>query len=306
MYLCTTSVRPPGLFVHRIHHLPRMHLTVRNFIKACILLAFSPALHASCIDSVHCTIVPVQCFDMRDGEITIDSVFGGKLPYYFSIDGQSYSTRPFFDHLKAGPYTLWVRDESGCTIEVSMQVPEPEELQVHLTANALSVVVGIPVNLTAEILPEHADIATISWRPPAMIPSQDMLTQTVRLTENTVIAIEIIDKNGCVARDQVEIMVEKTNLYFPNIFKPGSNQNAYFTISTGEGVTRIALLQIYDRTGGLVFERANFLPNDPLRGWNGRASNGKLVQPGAFLWFAVLEYADGSKSQHSGSVTVIR
>jgi hypothetical protein len=61
---------------------------------------------------------------------------------------------------------------------------------------------------------------------------------------------------------------------------------------------------VYSRNGSLVFERENFPPNDPLKGWNGRC-RGKVVQSGVYPFLAVLEYRDGQKKSFQGSITVI-
>ena len=69
------------------------------FIGLASLFAAKPA-QASCIDSVRLNIRSVQCFGLRNGAIVIDSVYGGEKPFYFSIDGLSFSTRPVFEDLK--------------------------------------------------------------------------------------------------------------------------------------------------------------------------------------------------------------
>lgn len=257
----------------------------------------------ACVDSVRLSIQPVQCFGLRNGLIRIDTVFGGIRPFYFSIDGQTFSTRPEFESLWAGDYLIYVRDASGCLWETSAYVPEPEELKVNLTASDTVIESGMSVDLRAEPAPDTIPLKLIDWRPPALFTYQNDLMQEVRPTETTTISVEITDYNNCVAHDQVTIHVEKTSVYFPNIFKPGSNQDAYFTAYGGEGVARIVQLQVYSRAGGLVFERKDFLPNDPLKGWNGRW-RGKTVQPGVYPWLAIVEYLDGKKVRIQGGVTV--
>jgi hypothetical protein len=134
--------------------------------------------------------------------------------------------------------------------------------------------------------------------------TQDTLAQTVSISETTTFAIEIQTPGGCIARDQVTVIVKKANVFIPNVIKPGSNQDAYFTVFAGEGVTRIVTMQVFSRGGGLVFERHDFQPNDPLRGWNGRWQN-KYVQPGVYPWQVVVEYLDGRQESFRGDVTVV-
>lgn len=237
------------------------------------------AASAACVDSVRLQVQPVQCYGLRNGIIKVDTVFGGEHPFFFSIDGQSFSTNKKFDLLWPGTYTLYVRDASGCVKSWEATVPEPEPLEVKLFSNKDTVDEGGRVRLRAVVTPEGVPLTAIEWRPPDMFPFQDSLEQTATVPDATDFAIEIQTKNGCIARDQLRIEVQKTSVYFPNIIMPGSNQDAYFTAFGGEGVARVVTLQVYSRGGGIVFERRDFPPNDPVKGWNGRW-DGKYVQIG--------------------------
>lgn len=278
----------------------RLHPVISLFII--ILLATES--RAGCIDSIHLTVQPVQCYGLRNGEIEVDTVFGGVRPFYFSSDGQSFSTRPVFESLWAGQYVIIVRDATGCIWQTPVYVPEPEELTVKLTASDTLIDAGAQVELKAQTAPDNIALKQVDWRPSSLFNTQNELTQLVQLFETTTIAIEIRDKSDCVARDQVTVNVEHATVYFPNIFRPGSNQNAYFTVYAGEGVARVLSLTVYSRGGGMVFERTDFEPNDPIKGWNGRW-RGKYVQPGVYPWLAVVEFLDGTQQQFHGSVTLM-
>lgn len=279
-------------------------IPLHRFLSCLLFCLLSHIAAADCVDSIRWSIRPVQCNGLRNGFLYIDSVFGGNPPYYFSLDGQSFSTRPTFDRLAAGEYTLQVRDDSGCTKEWTVTMTEPELLQVKLRTTDTLVVAGAVFSLAAEVDPQNVSLQSITWRPPDLFVYSNALTQQVSITQNTTFAIEVQTEGGCIARDQVMVNVEQTNLYFPNIIKPSSNQDAYFTLFAGEGVARVVILQIFSRAGDLVFERTAFAPNDPLKGWNGRA-NGKFVQTGVYPWRAVVEYLDGHVQYFKGSVTVV-
>jgi len=283
-----------------------MNIAFSRFVIFIFVLIYATPTEASgaCVDSVRLTIQPVQCFGLRNGLIRIDTVFGGERPFYFSIDGQTFSTRPEFESLWAGDYLIYVRDASGCVWETSVYVPEPEELKVKLTASDTVIEAGMNVKIIAQVSPDNVTLKQVDWRPPALFPFQNERSQIASPAETTIIAVEVSDYQNCVARDQLTIHVEKTSLYFPNIFKPGSNQDAYFTAYGGEGVARIVQLQVYSRGGGLVFERNDFQPNDPLKGWNGRWRD-KYVQAGVYPWLAIVEYLDGTKTRLQGGVTVV-
>lgn len=277
---------------------------LRLFPAALLFVWFQRSAVAGCVDSVHLKVKPVQCYGLRNGVVRVDTVYGGEKPFFYSIDGQSFSTNPTFDHLWPGEYILYVRDASNCVRHWPVTVPEPEELQVRLFADADKVAAGDPLELKAAVTPEALTLQAIEWRPPDLFQRQDTLVQTVFISESTTFAIEVKTKGGCIARDQTTVEVEKANLYFPNVIKPGSNQDAYFTLFAGSGIDHIVSMQVYSRGGGLVFERRNFAPNDPIKGWNGRWQ-GKYVQSGVYPWMAVVEYMDGKQQIFQGTVTVM-
>lgn len=259
----------------------------------------------ACVDSINYEATPVQCNGLRNGKIEITAVYGGNGPYYFSIDNQSFSTRPVFESLWAGVYTIYVRDGASCLTAVSVLVPEPEELKVKLFVSDTEVPRGQFISLKIEVVPENAQLAYIEWRPPYLFPESGKLTQSVMMSETTNFAVEIMNTSGCVARDYATVSVKKTNVFIPSAIQPGSNQNAYFTVFADEGVRMVKSLSVFNRSGALVFERQNFLPNDPLRGWNGRQEGARFSQPGVYLYLARIEYLDGKDETIRGSVTVV-
>jgi hypothetical protein len=272
------------------------------FIILC--LGRATGLFSACIDSVRIEVKAVQCFGMRNGEIHIDTVFGGVRPFYFSNDGNTFSTRPVFDFLWAGNYDIVVRDANGCLWQTEVLVPEPEELRVLLSASDTLVESGVEVRLSAEIIPDTNHLTAVSWRPPYLFEQQELLEQTAKVTQNTPFAIEVHNLNGCVARDQVMVQVEQTHVFIPNIIKPGSDTDAYFTIFAGEGVAQVRILRVFNRVGSMVFERRNFAPNDPIKGWNG-VWLGRKVQPGVYPYTTEVEFLDGTLKRFQGTVTVI-
>jgi hypothetical protein len=281
---------------------------IKIFYPILVVWGCCAALKAQtgCIESVQVDVVPVQCYSFRNGSITIASVQGGTSPYYYSIDGTTFSTRPEFEFLWPGIYEIIIRDSVGCIFTKEVEVEEPPVLEVSLLTTKSLVELGESFRLEATVSPPDAHIASVQWRPPDMFGEGITLAQFVeKINETTTFAVEIIDQNGCTARDQVTVAVKLPNIYAPNIISIGSNQDAFFTLFTDEYVSIIKSLNIYSRTGSLVFSRTNFPPNDPLLGWGGRY-NEKRVQPGVFTWVAEVADLDGKVRLMYGSLTVVR
>ena len=271
-----------------------------------LLLLLPPKMQgqSGCIQFATIEATPVQCNSFRNGFIHIKEVIGGTPPYYYSIDGTTYSTRPLFDLLWPGEYLVSIRDSSGCAWIDTVKVTEPPIFTATLTASKDSITKGEVVHLTAEVSPVGTIVQSVSWRPPALFSNPNEWTQQVSLYENTPIAVEIVNEAGCTARDQLLISVRKPTIYAPNIMDISSNEDAYFTLFSDAFVKQINLLQVYNRFGGLLFERRDFSPNDPLLGWNGR-QDGKVVPEGVYGWIAEIEYLDGQRQMSAGSITLL-
>ena len=108
------------------------------------------------------------------------------------------------------------------------------------------------------------------------------------------------------AFDTVRIRVaNKRPIYFPNVFAPDKPYpNDHFTGFSGPAADQFTILRIYDRWGGLIFERADFPLNDPNLGWDGTYKGEKVM--GVFAWYASVRFVDQQEFQYEGSVTVVR
>ena len=204
----------------------------------------------------------------------------------------------------AGSYLIRVRNPQGCQASRAVVIEEPELLQVFLVADRYVVPRGGAVSLDAAVFPEGVPLSSITWRPPGLADGHQSLSLTATLKETTPVAVQVQTERGCSASSQVLIEVEQSKLYFPNAIQPGSAQNAFFTVFSDETLLLVRQLQVYDRSGGLLFERHHFEPNQPALGWNGRLG-GTAVLPGAYTWSAVLEFMDGHLEHRTGVLHVL-
>lgn len=112
----------------------------------------------------------------------------------------------------------------------------------------------------------------------------------------------------CAVSDSVNINVEEVrNVFIPNIFTPNyDGTNDEFVIFASQpNVLEIESLLIYDRWGALVFEKNNFMPNDPLESWNGN-HRGKPALAGVYLYVATVRFLDEEVIVYKGDVTLLR
>jgi gliding motility-associated-like protein len=127
-----------------------------------------------------------------------------------------------------------------------------------------------------------------------------MPTQTT-----SIISLRVEDENGCVAEDEVELVLERP-VYVPSAFSPNDDgRNDRFLLQTPSGV-EIIYFRVYDRWGGMIWETQEGVTNTPDYGWGGTFSGNKAVPTGIYLWSARLVYPDGKKQELSGEVSLIR
>ncbi|MBK8152843.1 MAG: gliding motility-associated C-terminal domain-containing protein [Saprospiraceae bacterium] len=103
------------------------------------------------------------------------------------------------------------------------------------------------------------------------------------------------------------IIEDDIEIYAPNVIHPGSGiaTNKYFYLITSGEIDQIQELKIYDRWGELVWEKTQFQANIPELGWDGTFKS-QMVNPGVFVWLAIVRLKDGREIKVTGDFTVLR
>ncbi|MCF8247636.1 MAG: gliding motility-associated C-terminal domain-containing protein [Saprospiraceae bacterium] len=248
-----------------------------------------------------------DCFGDENGSITLNTDPANG-PYSFQLNGQNYGAQNYFAPLAPGTYQIQVTDGQGCTWTTSVTLTEPEQLVVDLGADLL-LKLGETANIQAQYNIPASQLDTLIWTPAVLLPCPEMPCdeQEFLPTQQTVVTVTVIDQNGCRAEDLLSIFVKKDNpVYVPNSFSPnGDGTNDVFMIYAGKEVLNIKEFLVFDRWGETVYEYYNFVPNNPAYGWNG-TYRGEDMNPAVFVWFAVVEFLDGSEVLLEGDVTLVR
>jgi len=118
----------------------------------------------------------------------------------------------------------------------------------------------------------------------------DMLRTFVTPEESTTYTLTVSDTSDCAASDQIIVLVNRErNVFIPTAFSPdGDGNNDVFFIHAGSDVVRVKNFIVFDRWGNQLFLRDEFLPNDPLFGWDG-TFNGREVGIGVYTYYAEIE-----------------
>ncbi|MBZ0206044.1 MAG: gliding motility-associated C-terminal domain-containing protein [Flavobacteriales bacterium] len=140
------------------------------------------------------TSVDVQCNGAADGSLGYVAS-GGEEPY--SYVWSTGSTDPMIDSLAPGPYSVSVTDDSGCTLNASYTITEPDPVTTTVGADT-TICPGGEVTLSAEAAGGTPDY-TYTWTPEGPVVSP------LATTTYTVVAS---DANGCQgAPQQVTVSV---------------------------------------------------------------------------------------------------
>ncbi len=266
-------------------------------IEGGVVITEPPLLQLFVVDSTG-----LLCSYDTTGRIGVQAS-GGTPAYEYSIDGLTFQTSPVFNSLRGGTYTFTVVDAQGCLAVVSGTVNAPPPLIVEAGPDQI-----IPLGFTASIQAVVSDPnVVITWRPPDSLSCPDCLDPVASPVQTTTYIITVVNPNNCIAVDTLTIFVIKDRpVYIPNAISPNDDGiNDGFTLYGGLAARRINRLRIFDRWGGLIFDRSNIPLGQEAFGWDG-TFKGRPVNPGVFVYLAEVEFIDGESILYEGDVTVVR
>jgi gliding motility-associated-like protein len=247
-----------------------------------------------------------NCFELNDGSVQAEAT-GGAAPYRYALNESNLQEGNYFDGLSSGIYEITVQDAGGCeTVEaffvnvpVSVEVDLGEDLLIQLGDGA---VINAIVNLPDSLL------ETIIWTTSDTLECPECLTQSVAPLMTTSYSIFVETTDGCSDEDDLTIFVDRRKqIYVPNAFSPnndGSN-DLFFLNARADVVANVRSFSIFSRWGEAVFKVTDFLPNDPVFGWNG-THRGAPLNNAVFVWFAEIEFVDGAVEIFKGDVLLMR
>lgn len=85
--------------------------------------------------TVTLTATTIRCKGDNTGEITATAI-GGKAPYLYTSNGNTFTNNPVFTNLRVGTYQIGIKDANGCTNVAIITLNEPAE---GLSATAFAV-----------------------------------------------------------------------------------------------------------------------------------------------------------------------
>lgn len=247
----------------------------------------------------------IGCLDVPNaGQIIITDTKGANPPFNFSVDGVQFTPQPIIGNLNEGVYKLTIQDANDCEWNETVEIIGPPILMVDLGEDVV-VDLGTSITLTANTNGENVEY---TWQSTDSLSCTNCPEVTLTPFNAATYAVQIFDPlTQCSAADEITVFVDKTrNVFIPNVFSPnGDGQNDTFTIFGGNDVEKVLQFKVFSRTGALVYELADFLPNNNQIGWNGIA-NGTALASGLYVYFAEIQFIDGAVEQFTGDVMLVR
>ncbi|MBN9382631.1 MAG: gliding motility-associated C-terminal domain-containing protein [Chitinophagaceae bacterium] len=113
--------------------------------------------------------------------------------------------------------------------------------------------------------------------------------------------VKAATEEGCFGLASLLVKVFKTlpDIFVPNAFTPGGTANSLFR-PIPVGIATFQYFRVYNRYGQLVYSTTV-----TGRGWDGRV-NGKLQEPGTFVWVAQGISYQGRTISRKGTVVLVR
>ncbi len=272
-------------------------LTVSDAMGCSQVIDFNIGEHSIDLAATH---ADVSCFGYSDGEIVVENVNPG---WTFSLNGGPFTNSPLMGNLPAANYSLTVMDEFGCEYESSFLINQPPPVIIDVIQDT-TIVLGEDIFLLSNN--NWDDLLDYLWTPAESLDCDLCPIPVATPAQTTVYQVVVTNENGCTGTDEVEIVVRSGHVFIPNVFSPDNNgSNDLFMIHADQSVARVLDFRIFSRWGEVVFEANNFPPNEPDFAWDG-SYRGDRMDPAVFVYYALIEFVDGSQELFKGGVTLVK
>ncbi len=214
----------------------------------------------------------------------------------YSLDGQTYISSNIFENLSGGDYTIYMQDENECLLESETNLAPSSPLVLNeITTSPTDCAVN-----TGSIIIDADGGENIS-----LIYQINDLQNNDGVFENIGSGnYEIFVRTfaGCEIGPFNETLADPCGIYIPNVFSPnGDRVNDVFKLYSPKEI-EIKTCQIFNRWGGIVYQKDNYSSGDYFEGWDGYI-NHKKSAVGVYSYYFII-VKNGEESILTGDVTL--
>jgi gliding motility-associated-like protein len=148
---------------------------------------------------------------------------------------------------------------------------------------------------------------TWSWSPSTFLSCTTCPLPIADIHRKITYFVTATNYYGCAGTDSIHIeaFCSDAQVYIPNAFTPDNDGLNDILMVRATGIQLVKSFKVFNRWGGLVFDKANFKPNDPVFGWDGKI-NGVVPHPDVFVYIAEVICENGSAYSYKGNVTLLK
>jgi gliding motility-associated-like protein len=251
------------------------------------------------------TVTNPLCQDINSGSIIINNVQNATSPYFFSLNGSSFTQNNSFTRLPPGQYEIVINDAKGCSSSTLFTLNEPKDIDVSLPDTVIKPL-GVPITLAPVITnPEPSD--KYSWFPATGLSCSECLETVVESDVSREYLFTAENSDRCTDSAMVFVKVlELPKIWLPEAFTPNNDgvNDRLFPMSD-DSQLKIVRFQVFNRWGNTVFLRSDFLINDQQNGWDGQFNNTSAPMDN---YLVVIEAVDklGRQVYYKGSVLLLK
>ncbi|TCJ12627.1 PKD domain-containing protein [Flaviaesturariibacter flavus] len=212
---------------------------------------------------------------------------------------------PVFKPSLPGEWTLTVTGTNSCfTRSATIPIGVGTYPSVNLGPDLL-LPAGTIRPLTSTVT--GGPVTSWLWTPGTDLSCTTCPQPTATIRNAMTYVVTAANAYGCVATDTLNIRTfcEKAQAYIPNAFSPDGDGINDVLMVRGSGIVQVKSFRIFNRWGEVVFERANFNPNDPTFGWDGKVK-GVVTPPDVFVYTAEVICENGTTFTYKGNVSVLK
>ncbi|MCS3795418.1 T9SS type B sorting domain-containing protein [Niastella sp. OAS944] len=174
-----------------------------------------------------------------------------------------------------------------------------------ITATPNIITLARPGNVTLQTAISGGTAGSYLWEPASGLSCTNCAEPVATASSSMKYLVTATNSHYC--KDTANILIQtfvKTGVAMPNAFSPnGDGRNDVFYVMGGLDIRKVKNLSVFNRYGQKLFESLNSPANDRKFGWDGRV-NGKRVEFDTYVYFAAVEYIDGTVQTFKGTIIV--
>jgi len=219
--------------------------------------------------------------------------------------GNLQTPAPVVSPLTTTTYKVIGKDQYNCIMDTAytkVVVGKPTPVTV---GQDTSFIAGTKIKLHAAVATNN--IVQWKWSGGADLSCVFCPEPIARVVNDEDIACTVTNEFGCITSDTLRIRTfcPGAEVFIPNAFSPdGDGRNDWLYVQA-KGIKLVKNFRVYSRWGELVYEKNNFLPNDPTAGWNGRIK-GNLANPDIYVYVCEVICEKGTPQLYKGNVAILK